>query len=160
MKKLLILVLALNLSGCVTAIPTSNEESCSREGMVLEGVAIGSESSSAVAYNGKSFVNIVGDSYSRNVSCRIPKTPEESCRINALRAGLNEKDLFNESVGTYRFLTGAGYFIYIVPGLVLHYSFNSDRSTYSIRAKEKTNEALVQCLPENFPPQIRTPAQD
>ena len=56
---------------------------------------------------------------STTVRCDLPQSPEDKAEIQRIRASMVPKAEYNRGIKGKQFLTGVGYFFYIVPGVVL-----------------------------------------
>lgn len=155
---LLIPALGFALSGCATAIPYSFQERCARTDMKLSGVGYSDSNSVGYAQFTKPNLTSAGsamatvNSESTSISCQPPTTDEERQQIQALKRGLPPKDEYNNSIQGKRFLTGLGYFIYIVPGVIAKLAFDAlyDKAmqqSYQLSREPASTPQTVQPMP-------------
>lgn len=134
---LAIVSLMYGLVGCATAIPYSATERCAQDGMVLTGINHGTSNASAVVYNYRGGLTTASASgVSTNVQCAVPNSDEEKKQIIDTRKELAPKEDYNQSLEGKKWLTGIGYFVYLVPGVVAKVIYDGQYD----RAVEKSNE--------------------
>jgi hypothetical protein len=138
-----VLVAAL-LVACVHRPPLSAREQCAGEGMLLAGVSSYSSSSSGVATTGGTTAWARGASYDEGVSCRRPETHEEKCEVTGAMVSRDIKLGFAERPRNV--VIGAGYILFVVPGLLMYMIFSNDKSETHARAKSERAAVLARCL--------------
>jgi hypothetical protein len=145
-KIILLSVCILSLSGCATMAPVSYDEHCAVQGMKFTGVtqSSGTEFSTATAYNyqtGQTANAYGSSSYSgQSVSCRPPQNEVEKCEVQHAGAAAAPKIDYNDGIGGKRFLTGTGYVLWIIPGLIAKGAFDSQRDGAIKRSQEIANQ--------------------
>jgi hypothetical protein len=135
------IVATLLASGCAHHPPLSGEETCGIQGMILEGVALGTGSAVATDFSGNS---VAVRSNSFGVSCRRTSTPEERCEVGAAQAAAGKKLSYDE--GWRDLLLGAGYVAWILPGVILFIVFREQANTLAGEAEGEGQTALEDCL--------------
>jgi hypothetical protein len=133
MKYFILSLTALVFTGCATAIPYSYEESCAMKGMKLKGVD--QADSDGYAYNAN-VGSIYSSSTTTHLRCDVPQNDEEKARINHVQTVVRPKYEYNDGIGTKRFLTGAGYILYILPGIGLKLHYDDQRREAINKAEE------------------------
>ena len=141
MRTLLLLAVVVVTSGCATAIPYSKEETCAFDGMKLGGVTHSSGSTSL--YDPNSGRVLSADSSGKGFSCVPPESEKDKCEIDRLNLAVQPKVDYNSNLGTKKWVTGVGYVLYIVPGVVAKLVYDGKYDT----AMEKSQE--IASKPEN-----------
>lgn len=150
MKKVLCLALLLVVSsGCATAIPYSHREECALKGMKLTGVTSGYSRGIATAWNWQNTVTATSSAYEESVSCEMPKTKIEKCEIARLQRIATPKIEYNSSIDSKKFITGAGYVLYVIPGVVAKVVYDGKRSDAIDQSRAIASETESMC-PESF----------
>lgn len=124
--KLLLVLVAVGVSGCATAIPYGPHEQCAQQGETLEGVSTGR----GVGYT-PNFVTgrglmTVSNTYS--VNCREPQTEQEKCKIDAIQKEMVPKAEYNEHIENKKIVNETGYLLFLVPGVVAKVLYDDQRS--------------------------------
>ena len=134
MRVVLVAVLALMMSGCMTAIPMQYEEYCSLDGLTFDRVTRGSD-------NGVAFINgtaINTFSNSQNVTCAKPKNEQDFCEVKKYQGTAFLKATHNQNVFNHNMVLGFGYAVYVVPGILAYNRF-----------KDQEKETLAQIANES-----------
>lgn len=100
----------------------SAEESCAINDMRLGG--LGMSSSTAQAFNWHAGTTTVTAS-EQSIACIPFDSPEQHQRINFLKPIVQAKMSYNSDVKSQRLLTGLGYCLYIIPGIILYSVYNN-----------------------------------
>ena len=124
MRAFTVSILVLSLTGCVHEIGSGNHQNCAFQGMVLDGVDLGSASATTT---GPKFRTYQTNAYSESARCSRPKTDEEKCQISAYQRSWQPAADFNKNVGLDNFAVGLGYCLFILPGAAAYLYFDSKR---------------------------------
>ena len=112
MKKIiLILCLGIFVNGCATVIPISPKETCAAQDMKLVGV-------DRMYVSTWSYGNGAGNSSGANVRCDVTSDAKEKFDIQKTKEIARPKFEYNSDYSTKRLLTGAGYYLVVIPGIV------------------------------------------
>jgi hypothetical protein len=146
MKNLLLIVIALSLSACATMAPMSHKEQCALKGMKLHGVSEESGTTHASAHNWRTRQTIDATAFSRseNVVCVVPNDEKEECEIDRIRTAALPKAEYNNEIRAKNLITSAGYFLFIVPGIVAKVAYDAERSK-AIEASKAAYEEANTC---------------
>ena len=124
MRTLAILIsIVLTTSGCVHRLSMANNQQCASEGMVLDGVDMGSTSAASI---GPNFSTYSTSARSNVVRCSMPKKEADKCKIGVYLKSMNPKEEFNQHIGWKNLLIGVGY-SYLIPGIAAYYYFDNQR---------------------------------
>lgn len=109
--------------------------------------------SSDVAYSGDFRSQPVYFSgYSESARCEIPKTPEDSADVARLRRSLVPKDRFNEHIGARVLSNIVGYYLFIIPGVVLYATYSNQREDAIAKSRAIREEPLdAPLMPSGVP---------
>lgn len=122
--KLFLAVFVLVLSGCATMAPYSYEEECAMQGMKLVGADHAHGRSTTVSQGGRVYI---GNDYSTAVRCDVPRSETERKQVEHARSAVMPKYNYNDWLETKRTINGAGYLLFVVPGVALKLYFDSER---------------------------------
>lgn len=122
--KLSYIFLSALVAGCVHAIPMGNHQRCASQGLVLDGVDLGSAESNTVTPKWNVYTTTTA---TNNVHCVSAKIAEEKCKIDVYNRSLQPGAEFNEHVGFKNLAIGAGYCLFLVPGIFAYSHFDSQR---------------------------------
>jgi len=138
MKKLISLTVLLSLTSCASMAPISYQEQCALKGMALTGVTESNGTESATAYNWTTHQSATAhsNSFSENVSCRVPVNQEEKCEVDHLARAAMPKAEYNEGYNTKRSLTGWGYFLFVIPGVALKLTYDDQLNKAVAKSQE------------------------
>lgn len=131
------------MTSCVTSIPYSNKEVCAEDGLALGETAQNSASPRAVS-GLHSETERTRDS---GVSCIRPEA-EEVCDVEAYQKSAEIKSMWNSVKGQKNMIIGAGYLLYVVPGILAYFIFQGERSSYVNDASLANNEHYDFCKNE------------
>jgi hypothetical protein len=150
MKSCIFLSLVIaTLTGCASAIPYTHEERCAREGMVLEGVLLGGGGGSA--YNWQTGAIVTASSHYSGVSCRVPQTEAESCRINVLQSEMKPKEQYNSDIRSKVVINGIGYYLLIVPGVVAKVVYDGQKDDAVKQSEQIAEQNSGTCQFDRIP---------
>jgi hypothetical protein len=133
-----VLVLAFALSGCVTDIRLTSEQTCAQREMVLDGEEIGHTGGVGVMTTGA--VGVYGGQ-TVTARCAKPKTEMETCRIEKLKASIPPLEAYNATVVETNACIGFGYVFAIIPGIVMYKFANDDREKALLEVRNLASEA-------------------
>lgn len=151
--KAAVFLISTSLFGCATAIPYSPVERCAQDEMVLIGINHGNSAATAVAYNYSGGLTTASASgVSTNVLCSVPTNDEQKKQILDTKKELGPKEDYNGRLEGKKWLTGIGYFVYIVPGIVAKVIYDGQYDD----AVKKSNEIATQSTQTV----VRPPASD
>ena len=134
------IIITLLLTSCATPINYTYEESCALKGLVLSGVT--STNLNGSNYNINTGNTSVNNLSGESIQCKIAQNENEKCLINELRKKMIPKVDYNENISTYRTITGVGYCLFIVPGIIFKIIFDDKKNNAII----ESNKISVDCL--------------
>lgn len=140
--KILSLILSLSLVSCATRAPKSYKQQCADKGMILRGVS--STSGSTSNYNYYTGNNI-GSFDGESVSCAVPETKRDECRVEKLRVAAGPVNEYNDGYGAKVFLSGLGYYAFVIPGVVAKLAYDSQRDSAVNKSYELEALAEKEC---------------
>lgn len=145
-------------TSCVTYIPVSSNEKCASDGQVLTGSTFGNAEATAWTTAGPHGTFSRAQGFSAAVSCRPPINEKEKCEASAHSQAFERKSEFNSSVDGKRFLTGTGYFFYVLPGVALNWYYSGQKSSVESAAHALATESLNRCV--SGPEDVRLPTSN
>jgi hypothetical protein len=145
MKVVLNVLVLLSITSCAGYATRTYKQKCASKGMVLSGVTSqsGGTSGSAYSYQTNTTVNTYGSYSGEAVSCEVPRTPVDKCRVVEIERSTAPVYEYNEWSGTKDFATGLGYAAFFVPGVVMKLAFENQIS------KAETESAKLEAEAEN-----------
>lgn len=161
MRYLIFISLLVLLSGCVTQIPLSHEETCAVKGMVLAGASISKSNSynTGTVYNSSyqqygSF-NMYGVTRNSQTHCRVPETQKDHCIVDSYRSGVRPKTEFNNKIKSRNALAGLGYMFWLVPGIYVTSQNRKLRREANGKSLKKFTNTLNHCANNPVSKEIR-----
>lgn len=137
----------LMLAACFRPLQMNAREQCATDNMILESLSSSENDSRAVATDGTGLVTARASSSGTNVTCRRARTASEKCEVTAALASLEVKNQFETKERNQNL--AIGYFLFLVPGIVLHSRYSDERDAAEKAAEEARQEALQVCTTEN-----------
>lgn len=119
------LVIVIAMTSCMAELPIRPREQCSIQGMVLGGASMK-----------------LGDD-DPELHCRRPETPAENCEALAAQKSLDARRDYGtggRNLGLF-----IGYVAFILPGVLLHIAFNSERDDIGTADDELFASELNKC---------------
>lgn len=139
MKTNLILLLSVFLlTSCATRAPKTYKQICADRGMVLAGVSSDSGS-------GQNYYTGRTSYYGESVNCSVPRSKVEECKVVGISESSVPVDEYNEFAETRRFVSGLGYWAFILPGIGLKYAFDTQRDEAYNKGLELQRNAEQSC---------------
>lgn len=136
----LLIATAISISGCATVAPVSDSETCAKSGMLLAGKSF--SEGNATVWTGKT--TAIGSSSGISLSCRVPENEADKCEVNRIASIAQPKFEYNENIGTKRTLTGVGYVLWIIPGVVLKLVYDSQYDK-ALSASNEISKTSASC---------------
>lgn len=118
----LFIVFTLLLSGCAVMAPLSYNEHCATRGMKLAGVSDTNGSSTSFM---PGVGAVVSGGRAESVSCEVPQSDADLCKVKYYSATAAPKLEYNDGIGTKRLVTGTGYFLFVLPGVIAKLAYDS-----------------------------------
>ena len=123
----ILVIVSISGIGCVHRIPLTYQEYCGQQGLVFNSVR--DDSGSARAYNYRTQSVVRASSFNRSISCERPKSEVDNCEIESTgQAGILKSE-YNSGVLARNYLIGAGYFLWVLPGVAAYYYYDSKRDS-------------------------------
>lgn len=127
--------LLVGLSGCIKAPLLSAQEACAQNGLIVS------------TAGGKSVGGTVGREAGRfggtDYGCARPRNEQDMCEIAAFAHMADEKMSFRTTLRNL--LIGAGYIVYVVPGVVLYFVFDHQRNKVMRKGDRIRLSVLTSC---------------
>lgn len=141
--KVVLLVMLLVLVSCASRAPMTYKQSCGAKGMVLAGVR--SDSGSTSSYN-MNYGAVNGSYDGESISCVVPQNAKQECEALVYQKAARPVLEYNSSYQSKKFLSGLGYYAFIVPGigLKLYYDGQVDQAVAEAQKIEDTH--LIDCV--------------
>jgi hypothetical protein len=137
--KTLILTLSLAaLAGCASPARYSANERCANRDMVLDGITATNTTASNY-YVGETHA------YAESVSCAVPKSEKDRCEVDLYKRTATPKNEYNSSYDSKYFLSGLGYWVAIVPGVVLKVVYDGQLSDAEKKSAAVYSEHAQSC---------------
>lgn len=132
----------LLLLGCAHNIPLTYDEYCAQDGLYFIGTNDTHSSGLGSDFRG----NFVGlSSKSRNISCARPQTKIEKCEVSKSSELLKIKNKFNDGKPTRNIITGAGYLLYIFPGVIAYLIYDGERDGVEYEVAQANKRLANSC---------------
>lgn len=143
-------ILVLAQTACIHRIGVGNHQECAQEGMILEGINVGSGTAHTRSSNFNTYDTVTN---SRQVQCAIPKTDADKCALDVYERSLAPLHRFNQGVPGKNILIGVGYCLYIIPGIVGLIYFNGQKDEALDDSDQMIKTSLKSCeqTPEPTP---------
>lgn len=127
MRMSIIVGFVICLSGCATYAPYTYQEQCAFKGMKLAGVNADSGRTTHVTYGRNSPIVGTSDNYSESVRCDVPASDDDRKMIGHIHFAAGPKIKYNSTVEIKRWVNGAGYILFIIPGIGLKLVFDNEQ---------------------------------
>ena len=150
MKYLAALLILALLNGCASMAPLSYQERCAVQDMKLAGATQEESRGSAYAYGSRAdgsrggSVTIASEGHAESVQCVMPESDADRCEVKRLKEIARPKQEYNEGIGGKRFITGAGYVLWIVPGVIAKAIYDSELNQAMSGSRQIASER-VEC---------------
>jgi hypothetical protein len=128
--------------------PYTYQESCALKGMKLSGVSEANGHDTAYAYNWQTqqSASATVNSYSESVACRVAETAADKCEVEHFQKTAAPKVEYNDGYKGKYFLSGLGYWLFIVPGVILKLTYDSELS--KAEAQSRAIASTSSCGPK------------
>jgi hypothetical protein len=143
----LVAVTVVAAAGCMHALPLSYSETCGIRGMAMAGAVVSDGGANSTVSDSRGHTSTAyASSHSDTAVCARAVTFQEQCEVRAAAiAGAIKADF---AVRSRNFALGVGYVLYVLPGVILYFLFDSQANATMREAELAASDIHRRCMAE------------